>query len=184
MMGKSINGAVLMVDATRPPPPATPEQIAELKAWYESRGIGSQFAGALAINHADKPLARLMGDTSQILARLMAGEKPKQVAESLGVSREALNSYLLSHAPEEWRAISTGKSLARMEDAQELIETAEEQIDINRGRELGKLAGWHMERMLPKLYGVRDAPGTGGISININVDPTCGGSVTIDQDGP
>ena len=181
MMGHPIVGMSLVSDSARPLPPATPEQIRELREWYESRGIGPQFAAALAINHADKPLARLMGDTSQILARLMAGEKPKQVANSLGISREALNAWLLSHAPEEWRAISTGKSLARMEDAQELIESAEEQIDINRGRELGKLAGWHMERMLPKLYGVK-GEGSSGVSINISVDPSCGGSVTIDQD--
>lgn len=159
---------------------ATPEQIAELEAYYRDK-LSLPNAKALAVLHQDKPLAALQGKAEVILARLMAGESLKQVAAHVGVSREALGGWLLSHAPEEWRMISSGKALLRHEDATEMLENAEDQLQATKGRELARIASWSLERMIPKLYGQPGKDQAGGINISITVDRSCDGAITVDQ---
>lgn len=157
------------------------EQIAELEAYYREKGLPN--AKALSVAHADKPLARLQGNTAPILARLMAGEKPQEVASTYGISREALNAWLLTHCAEEWRAISAGKSLAKLQDAEEALDAAGDMVSVSKSREQGKLATWNLERMIPHLYAAKNGQGDGGINITVNVNresPETG--ITIEQD--
>lgn len=159
---------------------ATPEFIAELEAYYATR-MSPGLAKGVAIAQQDRPLARLMGNAAPILTRLMAGEKPKEIAKSLGISREALNAWLLTHAAEEWRAIASGKALSRQQDAEETLESAEDQLSVAKGRELARVASWTLERMVPKLYGQPGKDAGGGVNITVNVDRSCAGEITVDQ---
>lgn len=148
------------------------EQIAELEAYYREKGLKN--APALAVAHADKPLARLQGNTAPILARLMAGERPKDIADSFGISRIALHSWLLEHASEEWRQIASGRYQAQLEDAAELIQSAEDQLQATKARESARIASWALERIAARTYAAK-GNGTEGVSITVNVN-------RVDQD--
>lgn len=161
---------------------ASPEFIKELEDYYRERGLAPHQVNGLARSHQDRPLARLMGNAAPILTRLMSGDSPKQIAADLGISREALNAWLLTHAADEWRAIAGGKALIRQQDAEETLETADNQLDVAKGRELARVASWTLERLVPKLYGQPGKDGSnGGIVINVSVDRSCSGTVTVEN---
>lgn len=157
---------------------ATPEQIAELEAYYATRTDPGRAKGLAAINQ-DRPLARLQGNAAPILARLASGLSLVQVANEYGISREALGAWLLEYAPEEYRAISAGRALARLQAAEDSIEDATDRLDVAKGRELGKLAGWQLER-LSKQYAANKDQNT-GVNITVNVDRSCDGTITVEQ---
>jgi len=157
---------------------ATPEQIAELEAYYATRTDPGRAKGLAAINQ-DRPLARLQGNAAPILARLASGEKLVDVARQMGITSVALGTWLLEYAAEEYRAISAGRALARLQAAEDSIEDATDRLDVAKGRELGKLAGWQLER-LSKQYAANKDQNT-GVNITVNVDRSCDGSITVDQ---
>lgn len=159
---------------------ATPEQLEELTRYYESRLASPAHARQLAEINQDRPLARLQGNAAPILARLSGGEKLAQIADSLGISAIALGTWLLEYAPEAYRSISAGRALVNMEGAEGKIEGAETMLDVAKGRELGKLAGWHLER-LAKQFAPPGKDQGGGVNIVVNVDRSCAGEVIVDQ---
>ena len=159
---------------------ATPEHIAELEKYYATR-MAPNMAKAVAVAQQDRPLASLQGNAAPILARLMAGENCRQIAQSLSISRRSLNAWLLTHAAEEWRAIASGIALERQQDAEELLADADDQLSVAKGREQGRLASWTLERLAPKLYGQPGKDGTGGIVVNVNVDRSCAGTITVEH---
>lgn len=158
---------------------ASPEHIAELEAHYRSRGIEPGKAKGLALIHQDRPLAACLNDPAPILARLMAGESTKEVAESLGISSVSLFSWLVANAPEEWQAISAGKALARVEKAEnDFDDENASQAKVNRAAQSARLATWQLERTARKLYGAPEKDGS-GVAIQINVDRSCAGEIIV-----
>lgn len=154
---------------------ADPAIVAELEAWYRSRGIPGNVVKTLALNQADAPLARLMGNAEPILARLMAGETAKQIAASYGVSKIALYAWLLRHVPDQWKEIKAGMAAARLDESEDAIAAADDQLSTTKGRELARIAQWQLER-LDKSYAPKQ-DGNAGVTINVRVDPTAGGVV-------
>lgn len=119
--------------------------------------------------NADKPLAKLKGDTAPILARLNEGEKAIDIAASLGISHVALYTWLLAHCPDEWRAISAAKALVRLEKAENELGDAEltpDNVSVTRSKAAAGLAQWGLERTFPKIYA--DAkPEQGGVTVQV-----------------
>ena len=167
---ESVSGYSLMA--------ADPAIVAELEAWYRSRGVKEHAVAMLATAQADKPLGRLMGNAEPILARLMAGETAKQIATSYGISKIALYAWLLRHVPDQWKEIKAGMAAARLDDSEETIAGAEDQLQATKGRELARIAQWQLER-LDKSYAPKQ-DGNAGVTINVRVDPSAGGSVVIE----
>lgn len=120
----------------------------------------------LAVANADRVLAQFNGDTSSILDRLKAGERAVDIAKDLGVSHVALYAFLLRHSPEEWKAISAGKALARIEQAEHDMDAAEDQVAIAKARESHRMGAWAVERVARSIYG-ETKNGSGDITVQV-----------------
>lgn len=113
-------------------------------------------------------------DPKDILERYLAEENSTQIAKSLGVTKAALSHFMLTHAEVEWKHAQVLKAVRRKEDAEHLIETADNALDLARGRELLKSAQWDLERVCRRIYGQDQPPDNFGrvsISLNLNVQP-------------
>ncbi len=123
----------------------------------------------LEVMNAGKPLAALRGDPATILERLNAGESACGIAESLGISHVALYAWLLTHCPEEWRAVSAAKALTRFEkadaDLNDPLKTPDN-VSVTRSANAARLAQWSLERTFPKIYA--DAKnGSEGVTVQV-----------------
>jgi hypothetical protein len=120
----------------------------------------------LAVAHADKVLAKFKGDTSVVLDRLRNGERAVDIAKDLGVSHVALYAFLLRNSPEEWKAISAGKALARIEQAENDMDSATDQTQISKARESHRMGAWAAERVARSIYG-ETKNGSGDITVQV-----------------
>lgn len=128
--------------------------------------VPAKCLAGLAKANADQPLAQLQGNAEPILQRIRDGESARQVAVSLGISHNALYGFLLRNAPEAWMELSAGRCLARLEDAETLLDSAEDQIAVSKARESARLAQWSLERASRKLYGENKAD-AGGVTVQV-----------------
>jgi transposase-like protein len=114
------------------------------------------------------PLKEVKAET--ILARYLGEESTKDIAKSLGVTRSALNYWLLEHAEKEWRSAQVIRAMRRKEDAEDAIETASDPLALARAREALKAAQWDLERVCRRIYGQDTPPdGAGRVSITLNI---------------
>ena len=109
-------------------------------------------------------------DPKDVLRRYLSDETGAQIAASLGVTRAALSLHMLKHAESEWKDAQVVKAMKRKEDAEDLLETATNALDLTRARELLRSAQWDLERVCRRIYG-QDAPpqGVNAVQININL---------------
>lgn len=134
-------------------------------------------AAGRAVANAGKPLAALNGDASEILARLHNGEHVPDIAKELGVSDTALYGWLIRNSPEEWKAISSGKALARIEKAEKDMDAAADAVEVAKARESHRMGAWTLERVARCMYG--EDKGGGGVQINVVLDRSCGGAIDV-----
>jgi predicted transcriptional regulator len=105
-----------------------------------------------------------------ILERYLAEETSTEIAQSLGVTKSALSLFMLKHAEEQWRSAQVVKALKRKEEAEDLIETASNPLDLARAREKLKSAQWDLERVCRRIYGQDVTPDQlGKVSITLNL---------------
>jgi hypothetical protein len=107
-------------------------------------------------------------DPKDVLQRYLAEESGAQIAKSLGVTRAALSYFMLKHAEAEWKDAQVVKAMKRKEDAEDLLESASNPLDLARARELLRAAQWDLERVCRRIYG-QDAPPNVGAAVQINV---------------
>ena len=87
-------------------------------------------------------------------AYLDAGKKPSEIAKYYGVNRRAIYSYLLTGlGDEKYAELVTGAMAARIADADEALEAADDQVGVSKWSQLGKFARMDFERRRPALYG-------------------------------
>lgn len=109
-------------------------------------------------------------DPKSVLDRYLAGETGPQIAQSLGVTKQALSHWLANVAEAEWKSAQFVKAFNRKEQADELIETASNPLDLARAREMLRSAQWDLERVCRRIYGQDSPPaGTNAVQININL---------------
>ena len=109
-------------------------------------------------------------DPKHVLERYLAEETGTQIAKSYGVTRAALSYFMLKHAEEEWKDAQVVKAMKRKEDAEDLLERADNALDIARARELLKSAQWDLERVCRRIYGQDVTPDQlGRVSITLNI---------------
>jgi hypothetical protein len=119
-------------------------------------------------------------DPKDVLQRYLAEETGAQIAQSLGVTRAALSYFMLKHAEAEWKDAQVVKAMKRKEDAEDLLETASNPLDLARARELLRAAQWDLERVCRRIYGQDAPPNAGaGVQININLRRTNGDIVDV-----
>ena len=116
------------------------------------------------------PLKNL--DPKSVLERFLKEESGEQIAQSLGVTRAALSYFMLKHAEQEWKDAQLTKAIIRKERAEDLLERADNALDLTRGRELLRSAQWELERVCRRIYG-QDAPQVAAaVQVNINLRRT------------
>jgi predicted transcriptional regulator len=124
------------------------------------------------------PLKEVKAD--MILARYLAEESTTQIAKSLGVTRSALNYWLLENCEKEWRTAQVIRAMKRKEDAEDAIDQASDALTLARAREALRAAQWDLERVCRRIYG-QDVPvnAGAGVQININLRRTNGDIVDV-----
>jgi hypothetical protein len=128
---------------------------------YDKPHIPEHTRNGLAVANAGKPLAQHSENPEPILARLRNGESVAQVSQDLGISTIAFYAWAVRNCPDEFLAISAGRSLARIEEAEQTIDGAEDQLGVSKGRESARLAQWNLERANRKLFGDSKADSAG-----------------------
>ena len=96
-----------------------------------------------------------------VIARVVNDESIKDIAESMGMSRSALNMALLEYAEDDWRRAQVARALTRLDRARGLREElwnnkgerTNEALTLARDEE--KSAQWELERLLSRLYGAK-----------------------------
>lgn len=105
----------------------------------------------------------------EVLDRYLAEETSTEIAASLGVTRAALSYWLLEVAESEWKSAQLVKAIRRKEDADSLIDTASNPLDLARARESLRSAQWDLERVCRRIYG-QDQPANLGQAVQININ--------------
>lgn len=108
-------------------------------------------------------------DPKDVLDRYLAGETGPQIAQTLGVTKQALSHWLSNVAEAEWKSAQFVKAFNRKEEAEDLIDTATNPLDLARAREKLRSAQWDLERVCRRIYG-QDAPPSVGQAIQININ--------------
>jgi transposase len=108
-------------------------------------------------------------EPKDVLERVLNEESTKDIAKSLGVTRSALNQWLLSTAETDWKAAQVIRAHKRKDEAEDEIETAADPLSLARAREKLRAAQWDLERVCRRIYG-QDAPTTAqAVQINISL---------------
>lgn len=128
--------------------------------------VPAKCLAGLAVAHADKPLAKFQGDATLILDRLGNGERAVDIAVELGIHHTKLYAWLIRHSPDEWKALSTGKAIARIEQAETDMDAAADPVAISKARESHRMGAWALERVARDLYG-DTKNGTGDITVQV-----------------
>lgn len=92
-------------------------------------------------------------DPKEILERYLAEQSTKDIAKEFGVTRSALNQWLLKTAEADWKEAQVLRALKRKEDAEDAIDTAPDALSLARARESLKAAQWDLERVFRRIYG-------------------------------
>jgi hypothetical protein len=108
-------------------------------------------------------------DPKDVLNRVLNEESTKDIAASLGVTRSALNQWLLIHAEADWKAAQYIRAAKRKDEAEEELEVAADSLSLARAREKLRAAQWDLERVCRRIYGQDAPPASAAVSININM---------------
>lgn len=111
-------------------------------------------------------------DKQSILERIAAGEYVPAIAESIGVSKQALAQSLARWDRDAYLAARETAAEIRLDEAAMAIEAARDQVDLARARERFRAVAWRAEREHPARWGTRPATaiqvnGADGMSVQI-----------------
>jgi transposase-like protein len=104
-----------------------------------------------------------------VLQRYLGEESSTQIAKSLGVTRSALNYWLLEHCEKEWKSAQVVKAIKRKEEAEDEMDTASDPLTLARARERLRAAQWDLERVCRRIYGQDAPPSVAAVQINIGI---------------
>ena len=107
-------------------------------------------------------------DPKDVLDRVLNEESTKDIAKSFGVTRSALNQWLLSTAETEWKAAQVVRAYKRKEEAEDEMDSAEDALSLARARERLRAAQWDLERVCRRIYG-QDHVGQVAAAVQINI---------------
>ena len=106
---------------------------------------------------------------NSVLDAYINGEQVKNIAPQYGVSDVTIYALLLREHQESWKDIQTARALARLERSQDEIRNSQDALSLARAREEVRSAQWELERLLNRLYAVKQEV-TVDINHHISVD--------------
>lgn len=128
-------------------------------------------------------------NAQDVLNRVLNEESTKDIAASFGVTRSALNYWLIEHCDTEWKAAQVVRAIKRKEDAEDATDKARTDLEA-LGDEINnetaprtalilarlraceaqlRSAQWDLERVCRRIYG-QDAPPAGANAVQININ--------------
>ena len=136
-------------------------------------------------------------DVGDVLTRVLNEESTKDIAASYGVTRSALNQWLLAHAEQEWKTVQVVRASKRKEECEDEFDRISQAIaaadkeerdrltlSLSLAREKLKAAQWDLERVCRRIYGQEaQQDGVGRVSITLNIGERSATSATYTQDG-
>lgn len=87
--------------------------------------------------------------------RIANGERLEDIANDLGVTKQAVSLWLLNEVPEQYKHAQRIGLIRKIVDADERLESANDPLDLARAREAARFARWDAERRLPSLFAQR-----------------------------
>jgi transposase len=140
---------------------------------FDRPGVPANARANIERLNANKPLANVEPET--ILDRLYGGASVKEVAAEYGVSHAAMYAYLMRRCPEQWLAISTGKSLERLENAEAGMDEADDALKVSKARESHRMGAWTLERVARAFFG--DTKNQAAVTVNVVIDRSGGETI-------
>ena len=120
-------------------------------------------------------------NAQDVLTRVLNEESTKDIAASYGVTRSALNYWLIEHCDTEWKAAQVVRALKRKEDSEEEMDTAQDSLTLARAEKRLRAAQWDLERVCRRIYG-QDAPPAGANAVQININLRGSGATKQDNE--
>jgi len=110
-------------------------------------------------------------DPKTVLQRYLSDESTKDIAATYGVTRQALNQFLIRSAEQEWKDAQIARAIARKESAEDALDSESplDALALARTRERLRAAQWDLERVCRRIYG-QDAPPVGAQAVQININ--------------
>jgi hypothetical protein len=105
-------------------------------------------------------------DPAVILSQYLSDARTSDIAASYGVTRPALNMWLLDRAEEGWRKAQVARAVSRKESAEDEIDTAQDPLTLARAREKLRGAQWELERLYSRLFGQKQEV---RLEVNVNL---------------
>lgn len=103
-----------------------------------------------------------------VLERYLSEELTEDIAKSLGVTFAGLSHWLITHAEQQWKSSQLILAIKRKHDADKLMASATNALELARAREQLKSAQWDLERVCRRIYG-QDQPQNLTVPIQINI---------------
>lgn len=109
-------------------------------------------------------------DPKSVLDRVLSDESTKDIAASLGVTRSALNYWLIEHCDVEWKAAQVVRAIKRKEEAEDDLDLATDMLSLQKAEKRLKAAQWDLERVCRRVYGQDNAAQVANaVQINISL---------------
>lgn len=105
----------------------------------------------------------------EYIRRYLNGDSMQVIARDMGIHRATLYRHMMRDLGDDHADTVTDMLVQRIADADERLESAVDQCDIARAREMARFARMDFERRRPSLYGQKAAT-------NVNV---AGNNVTV-----
>lgn len=90
---------------------------------------------------------------SSLVQRYLDGESIQTLAAEHATCHRTIYKWLLKESGDEYHEIVTDALVARIADADKLLDSAPDMLQIARAREVAKFARMDFERRRPNLYG-------------------------------
>ena len=108
-----------------------------------------------------------------LIRRYVNGESIQVLAREHAVNRQTIYNWMLAETGPEYEQIVTQALVNRIAEADELLETAPDQLGITRAREMARFYRQDFERRRPKLYGQKQELTTDN-TIRVIIEPSPG----------
>ena len=107
-----------------------------------------------------RPLKAIPADrraeiAQDVLARYLHGELVSEMALEYETSDTTIYALLLRDHEDQWKDIQIARAMARLERSQTGMDLAANPLELARAREQIKAAQWELERLLSRIYGVK-----------------------------
>ena len=118
-------------------------------------------------------------DPETVLQAYLSGKTSKEIAESNGITRQALQAWLIRNDAEGWKAAQTVVAQEELDEAREYRKSIQQRLEKSDreererlnialvcARDAEKSAQWRLERVCRRIYG-QDAPASAAQAVQI-----------------